>query len=212
MLNSRDEPGLVDLPIQALGLDVGRTAQLGAAEPWLTSDPAAAFEQLARTGAFSYDHMRTVLYAASSDMLERARINAETFFSGLIAFSQMLHTAAAPEVFGWLFRLEDAHDDEARALKIVYLLSARQQLGDAPIDTINATLAAQQPRMEMALSLLREAPELAPYFNPNTGAQTLAALDPEAFEAVKQRMLALLDAHPQWEAILSTADAESNNP
>lgn len=199
------EDGVANLLIRAMGLEVARSESVGEAGPWLTGDPAETLERLERQGAFSFDHMQQTLHVASTDMLEQARVDAGIFFPGLASIAQALHITAAPEVFGWFFRLLDTHDPEVQVMTIVYLLAARQELGGTPIDTINATLAAQRPAMEITLGILAAAPDLAPYLNPKTGLQaltTLTARNPAASDAVTQQLVALFNLHPEWTATM----------
>jgi hypothetical protein len=182
--------------IRAIGLDVGRTARIGDAGPWITGDPAQDLLGFEQEGLFSSEFAVDLLRAATEEDLVQARADADIFVPGMLAFVRLLAATGAPEVFGWFFKVIDVEDDATGAQLIVMMLMCRRLGFSTALDTITDTLHQQLPRLLALDKLIAHDATLSTYLNPNTGQQAVLALDETERTALQQRINAFLDQHP----------------
>jgi hypothetical protein len=132
--------------VRATGLDVGRTARIGDAGPWITGDPAQDFLRFEHEGLFSSEFAVGMLRAATEKKPLQARADAEIFVPGMRTFARLFAARGAPEVSGWFFNMIDVEDDATFAQVLVMMLLGQKlvslwvQKADArpprpPIDT-----------------------------------------------------------------------------
>jgi hypothetical protein len=182
--------------IRAMGLDIGWTAHIGNAGPWITSDPAQDLMRFEQQGLFSFEYIANILRSATEAELLQARADTDVFVPGMVSLVRLLAATGAPEVFGWFFKTINVEDDATIAQCIVMLLAARKLVSSTAMDSITDAMRQNFPGFLALEKLIAVDPLLARYLNPNTGQQAVLALGDSERSALQQRIKDIFDKHP----------------